>query len=222
MLRLATIAGGLFALALLSGCGGGDGESSAEAGDTVPAASSEPAAVPASGGAPWPAPPNPMELTREADLTPEIREFLDYHVHAHLDVFVNGRPVEIPGGIGIDIENPDVKRLAAADGSTAYGGIEQCSQPCISPLHTHENDGVLHTESRSDLPNTLGQFFAQWDVALDETCVGGYCKDATNVEVYLDGELQEGNPATIALTDGKEIAIVIGTRPASIPDSFPS
>lgn len=222
MFRLATLACGLLGLALVSGCGGGNDESSAGAGDTVPAASIEPAATPSAGGVPWPAPPNPMELTTDAGLTPEIREFLDYHVHAHLDVFVNGKPVEVPGGIGIDIENPDVKTLSAADGTPAYGGIEQCSKPCISPLHTHEHDGVLHTESRSDLPNTLGQFFDEWDVALDESCVGGYCKDAANVEVYVDGELYEGNPATIPLTDGKEIAIVIGTRPASIPDSFPS
>ena len=219
MLGHASLVSGLLVLAVVSGCGGSSGESSA--GDTVPAASIEPATTPASGGVPWPAPSNPMELTTKAGLTPEVREFLDYHVHAHLDVFVNGQPVEVPGGIGIDIENPDVKTLSAADGTPAYGGIEQCSKPCISPLHTHEHDGVLHTESRSDTPNTLGQLFVEWGVPLDESCVGGYCKDEANVEVYVDGELYEGNPASIALTDGEEIAIVIGTRPSSIPASFP-
>jgi hypothetical protein len=221
MTRLGLFAGVLVLVAGAAGCGGGDGGSSAGAGATATSSASvEPAPMPASGGVPWPAPSNPLELTREAGLTPDIREFLDYHVHAHLDVFVNGQPVEVPGGIGIDIENPDVQQFPAAGGTTAYGGIEQCAEPCISPLHTHENDGVMHTESRSDTPNTLGQFFAEWDVPLDEGCVGGYCEKAANIEVYVDGELYDGDPADIALTDGKEIAIVIGTRPASIPDSF--
>ena len=50
------------------------------------------AARPASGAAPWPAPPNPLELARKAGLESETHEFLSYHVHAHLDVFVNGQP----------------------------------------------------------------------------------------------------------------------------------
>ena len=56
----------------------------------------------------WPAPADPMKLAEQAGLTPETHEFLLFHVHAHLDVFVNGRPCTVPAGIGIDIDNPGV------------------------------------------------------------------------------------------------------------------
>lgn len=51
-----------------------------------------------------------MSLARQAGLTPGTHEFFTYHVHAHLDIFVNGRPVRVPGGIGIDIADPGVHR----------------------------------------------------------------------------------------------------------------
>lgn len=36
--------------------------------------------------------------------------------------------------------------------------------PCISPLHTHDTTGSLHTESATAVPNRLGQFFTEWGV----------------------------------------------------------
>ena len=88
---------------------------------------------------------DPMERTAAAGLPPGPKEYLTNHVHAHLDVFVDGVPVRIPAGIGIDTADPDVKRFDVPDGSFAYGGIEMCSEPCISPLHTHDGSGILHT-----------------------------------------------------------------------------
>lgn len=216
------------ASSILAACGGGDDTASTEAAAPTSAETAAPTATtpvssaptPAEGAAPWPAPPNPMELTIAAGLKPEVKELLKHHVHAHLDVFVNGEPVEVPAGIGIDIENPGVNSGTLDDGTTAYGGIEECAERCISPLHTHDVTGVLHTESAESVDNTLGEFFTEWGVALDESCVGGYCNDATTIAIYVDGELYEGNPADIALTDGKQIAIVIGTPPEEIPDSF--
>src|SRR5687767_632548 len=48
----------------------------------------------------WPAPPNPMELTIAAGLTPERAESLAYHVHSGLLVFKDGESVAVPAGIG--------------------------------------------------------------------------------------------------------------------------
>lgn len=90
-------------------------------------------------------------------------------------------------------------------------------KPCISPLHTHDVTGIVHTESLDSSPNRLGQFFAEWGVRLDESCVGEFCAPDVPIEVYVDGERYEGNPADIQLTDQKEIAIVIGSRPAEVP-----
>ena len=79
--------------------------------------------------------------------------------------------------------------------------------------------GIIHTESATPEPNTLGQLFVEWGVRLSETCVGEYCSPATTIAVYVDGEPVTGDPNAILLTDQREIAIVIGTPPAQIPKS---
>ena len=104
-----------------------------------------PAPTPAHGAAPWPAPADPLRLTRAAGLAPERKETLTFHVHAHLDVYVNGKHVIVPAGIGINIKDPGVHSGPNPDGSTGYGGIRLCATPCISPLHTHDDSGILHT-----------------------------------------------------------------------------
>jgi len=198
----------------LAGCGGGKK-------DTVVPAKAAP--TPAKDAAPWPAPADPMKLTEAAGLTPETHEFVFLHIHAHLDVFVNGKPMPVPAGIGIDIDDPSVRRLAAPDGSIGYGGISPpCATPCISPLHTHFQDGVLHTEAKENQFNTLGEFFTEWAVRLDRKCVGGYCKPAAPITIYVDGKPDRTDPREIELQDKREIAIVIGSPPAEIPSSFGS
>jgi hypothetical protein len=183
---------------------------------------SEPPSPPAAAGELlWPAPTNPLELTVKAGLQPEPKETLNFHVHAHLDVVVDGRSILVPAGIGINITDPAVKH-GQWNGGPAYGGIQGCTQPCISPLHTHYESGLIHTESASNTPNRLGQFFTEWDVALSSTCVGQYCSPATPIAIYVDGTRYSGNAGDITLTDHKEIAIVIGSPPKQIPSSFPS
>jgi hypothetical protein len=133
-------------------------------------------------------------------------------------VFVNGAAVRVPAGIGINIHDPGVHSSLLADGTTAYGGIQRCAQPCISPLHTHDDSGILHTESSSPVPNRLGQFFIEWGVRLTPACVGSYCRP-TSIKVFVDGQPFAGDPRTIQLTDSKEIAVVIGIPPKTIPST---
>jgi hypothetical protein len=179
------------------------------------------AAAPASGGLPWDPPADPLAATAAAGLQAETHETLTHHVHAHLDVYLNGKPVVVPAGIGIDAANPGVNKGQSPDGSPAWGGIKECAQPCISPLHTHDDTGVLHTESASAVPNRLGQFFTEWGVKLAPGCVGGYCRPAASVLVFVDGRRFDGDPTTIELTDHREIAIVIGSPPTSVPGGWP-
>lgn len=195
-------------LLLLTACGGGPPSPDI----SKPSAAASDLEVPS-----WSLPPDPISLAREAGLTPDTKEYLTYHVHAHLDVFVNGQPVEIPGGIGIEITDPAVE-----SSGSSYGGIpeEGCEQVCISPLHTHDPDGVIHVEAPSENEFTLGQFFVEMGVRLDESCVDEFCTPDVPLVVYVQGQPLEGNPADIVLLDNQEIAIVIGTPPAEIPDSF--
>jgi hypothetical protein len=169
----------------------------------------------------WPAPSHAMALARKAGLVPERAEFLQYHVHAHLDVFVDGEAVIVPAGIGINVNDPAVHVFHNSDGTVGYGGIDPpCAKPCISPLHTHDPDGILHTESKTPTPNKLGQFFTEWDIRLTPDCVGEYCKP-TPISVYVNGDKYDGDPRQIELSDLKEIAIAIGSKPDSIPSEFP-
>ena len=167
----------------------------------------------------WPAPANPMELTVAAGLKPEAQEQLNIHSHAHLDVFVDGKPIGVPSGIGIDITDPEVKMFADPDGTIGYGGIELCAKPCISPLHTHAWSGIIHTEAPAAVEHTLGQLFIEWDVALTATCVGELCSPDKPIAFYVDGEAYTGDPTAIELTDLKVVVIVVGTPPDVIPST---
>ena len=162
----------------------------------------------------WPAPDDPDGKTTAAGLTMESKEHLQTHRHAHLDVFVDGKAVEVPAGIGIDTTDPGVKRF---DGGAAFGGIEECEAPCISALHTHDATGIIHTEAAADTLLTLGQFFTEWGVTFADGCVGEFCDDDTDIAFYIGGDEYEGDPAEIGLDDKRVIVVVIGTPPKVIP-----
>jgi hypothetical protein len=186
----------------LAGCGG----------------ASSSAAAPAS-SVKWPAPRDAMKLTRQAGLKPEKYEHLTYHVHAHLDVFVNGKSVMVPAGIGINIHDPGVQ-TAGSGVNVSYGGIQMCAHPCISPLHTHDTSGVLHTETATVTPNRLGEFFTEWGVRLTPSCVDGFCKPKTSIAIYIGGKRYTGDPRRILLSDHREIAVVVGKPPKHVPSSY--
>jgi hypothetical protein len=169
--------------------------------------------------APFPAPHDPMALARAAGLVPETAEQLTYHVHSHLDVFIDAVHILVPAGLGIDITNRGVHKFKT-DGLPSYGGIiVPCDAPCISPLHTHDVTGILHTESSTPKGNTLGELFIEWDVRLDQNCFATYCKPETAVAVYVNGTRFVGDPRRIVLNDHTEIAVVVGTPPAHIPNT---
>jgi hypothetical protein len=206
------------AVLVAASCGGSGGSAAPSAAASAAATTSTTSAAPSTAAGPtllWPAPADPMELTVEAGLKAQPKEFLTNHVHAHLDVFVDGKPILVPAGIGINTSDPEVRKF---ENPLGYGGIELCAQACISPLHTHGEDGILHTESDDPQPHTLGQFFTEWGVPLSATCVGEPCAP-TPVAVYVDGERYEGDPRAIEITDRKVIVVVSGTPPEVIPST---
>jgi hypothetical protein len=131
---------------------------------------------------------------------PALRaEALAYHIHEHLDLFINGERVLVPAGIGID----------------EAAGL-------ITVLHTHTPDGVIHVEAPDVQRYTLGQFFDVWGVRLTARCLGGFCNEGTRqVRAFLDGAPFEGDPADIVLTEHGEIVIAYGTF-AEVPTPLPS
>ena len=122
------------------------------------------------------------------------QEALAFHIHDHLDVYVNGKHATVPAGIGI--------------GTTS-----------LTELHTHAPDGVLHVESAASRPYTLGQFFGEWAVRLNARCLGSYCGD---LHWWVNGKAQTGNPADLNLVKPphQEIVIAAGKPPAHVPTSY--
>jgi hypothetical protein len=124
------------------------------------------------------------------------------HIHQHLDIFVNRKHVTVPRFIGIKLE-----RSGALD--------------FITELHTHLSDGVIHLESTTNRPYSLGQFFGTWGVYLSRRCLGGLCATKRKpLHVFLNGRRLSGNPADLVLRRHQEIAIVYGTPPHRIPATY--
>ena len=147
------------------------------------------------------------------------QEQLFFHVHAHLDVLLEGKQVTVPEGIGIG-GDPKIRYLTL-QGQPAVGApLSPCSQPCVSPLHTHDASGILHVENDKEREINLGQLFTEWGVRFTPDCVGSYCAPDKPHKVYVGGKEVTGDAAQVLLKNAEEIAIVIGTPPAKIPDKF--
>lgn len=122
------------------------------------------------------------------------------HIHAHLDVYVDGKAVTVPALIGID---------------------ESAQQ--LSPLHTHDTSGVIHIESPVKATFTLGQFLTEWQVSTSADHLGGLKTDAAHtLTAYVNGKAVTGDPAAITLGAHDEIALVYGTAAENAQVSVPS
>jgi hypothetical protein len=124
------------------------------------------------------------------------QEQLVYHIHQHLDIYLNGKHLTVPRYIGICC-------------GTQFLYLAQ--------LHSHATDGVIHVESATKHDYTLGDFFADWGVLLNRRCVGGYCH---GYKWYVNGKLQHGNPQDLVLKAHLEIVIAIGKPPSTIPSTY--
>jgi hypothetical protein len=126
------------------------------------------------GRAPWPRNIAGLRARLNALGLPALaQEGTALHIHQHLDLYVDGRRVAVPAGIGIDE-----------------------SQGFISPLHTHDESGVIHVESPDVRTFTLGQFFAVWGLRLTPRCLGGNCATRSKViRVFVDGKQLRGRSA---------------------------
>lgn len=138
-------------------------------------------------------------------------ESLLFHVHAHLAIYVDGEPQEVPYGIGIG------QPWEIVPGSV---GPFVSRGSCFSWLHTHTLDGILHIEAPIPRTFTLGDFFAVWGEPLSPTQVGNANGP---VFVYVDGVQVDDDPSEIILADREVIQLNVGTDlPSPQPYTFPS
>jgi hypothetical protein len=121
------------------------------------------------------------------------------HFHLHVDVFVRGRHVSVPADVGINVA----------------GGY-------LSPLHTHDDSGIVHVESPSDRPYTLGQLLDVWGVRFNGRCLGALCdRGDDRLRVFVGGRPVRGDPRLLELALHQEIVVTFGTS-AQLPRPIPS
>ena len=124
---------------------------------------------------------------------------LGFHIHAHLDIFINGKLYKVPPKIGI-------------------------TDRCFYWLHTHDNSGVIHIESPVARDYNLGQFFDIWNEKFGNTQIFGNVVTNTNpLSVYVNGtKISDGtNYRDIVFHAHDVISIVYGKpTPSTIPSKY--
>ena len=137
--------------------------------------------------------PKKTEHQENSETTPNQQSFfsvenegsLMMHMHQHLAVSQDGKPMIVPANIGID---PNLHKDHSLD---IYG-------PQKSPLHTHTNTGTLHVESKIIANYTLGEFLDVWGIDLSEKAVKAVI-DGKSVSEYRGHVLKDGEDINLLI-----------------------
>ena len=120
-----------------------------------------------------------------------------FHIHAHLDMFVDSKSVTIPAGIGIK------------------------HNECLYWLHTHNTSGVIHIESPTKMTFTLAQFIQVWDNTPGlSPSFEELSHSDKNLKVFVNGTEVTASFDKINLSAHDEIVIVSGNVPPSLPLTY--
>jgi hypothetical protein len=119
------------------------------------------------------------------------------HNHTALDLYVDGKQVTVPAGVGIVAPPPNV--ALASNGLTA----------CLYALHVHDGEpNLIHIESPVNKAYTVGELFDIWGQELTDTSFMGHPIDAQHkltIEVYDEsGKLVQtytGKPRDLAFNN---------------------
>ena len=112
------------------------------------------------------------------------------HIHAHLDVFIDGQPMLVPPNIGV-------------------------TSSCLYWLHTHDATQIIHIESPVQAVFQLGQFLDIWSGSVVQPKL-----PAGTPQVSVNGAQFAGDYRKLPLVAHDEIALVYGTPPVQIPSSY--
>ncbi len=121
-------------------------------------------------------------------------ESTTYHVHSHLDVFVDGKNQTVPAQIGI-LTSPN----------------------CLYWLHTHDATGTIHVEAPQQKQFTLGQFMDIWQKTAPSSKSFFNSVSGKPIKAYVNGTEVPGNYRSIELQSREQIVLAYGTPPAVIP-----
>ncbi len=231
-------------LLILASCGGGGGESPAASSPTPIVASAPtptatptptPAPTPTSTPTPTPTPPPTPTPTPNESVTLAAATILQDGVsigtpnpdwgtgstvtggqgqtldgvsctapganysYIHLNIYQNGQLLSLPQNIGVVLPS-----LTSQKG-------------CVYSAHTRDTSGKIRIDT--DVPTTLGQFFAIWGQPLSRTNVAGITTQPLKIYTNDNGTLVEytGDPAALALLPKREITIDAGSSLLQVP-----
>jgi hypothetical protein len=118
-----------------------------------------------------------------------------YHIHAHLTIYIDGKPVTVPQGVGI-----------ATD------------QSCFYWLHTHTSDGVVHIEFPRNGSPTLGNFLDIWRQSFSQLGFRNELASSADWTVYVDGKKVTSDFNHLILQPHQVITIAYNS-PGITPDT---
>ena len=120
----------------------------------------------------------------------ETQEYFTFHVHAHIDIFVNDQHIGIPAQVGI-------------------------TNTCLYWLHTHTPDGIIHIESPKEREFTVGEFL---DI-LKSTSKISSIPDNEPI-IFINGNLVSTKLNDTAMNAHDEIVLVYGNVPQNMPTFY--
>jgi hypothetical protein len=134
----------------------------------------------------------PSIMTPVDGIRCDSMEFTKFHIHAHLDIFIDGKPFTVPSQIGIDSQGR-----------------------CLYWLHTHDDSGIIHIESPVEREFSVGNFIDIWDQTYGNTRLfesNGLNDTNSELRAYVNGvEIPpETDFRNINFSAHDEIALIIG------------
>ncbi|MDE1726777.1 MAG: hypothetical protein KGH89_05875 [Thaumarchaeota archaeon] len=114
----------------------------------------------------------------------------NFHINAHLDVFVDGKSYFVPEKIGI------------VNGTCSYW------------IHTTDNTGTINIEAPMNDNFTLGQLFDIWEAT------GSNLPPHGMPIIYINGQQVASSLNTIEIKSHDEITVVYGVKPQTLPTSY--
>ncbi|HLI91039.1 MAG TPA: hypothetical protein VKV37_20275 [Ktedonobacteraceae bacterium] len=137
---------------------------------------------------------NPAYATL-AGIPCQSNEQLTYHIHAHLSIYIDGKPVQVPQYVGI-----------ASDGS------------CFYWLHTHDTSGVIHIEAPGPHTFTLGTFLQLWSERFAQLGYPIQLDQVAGWQAYVNGRPYTGDFHAIPLNAHALITLAYNS-PGVKPDT---
>ncbi len=129
----------------------------------------------------------------------EAVERTNVHYHAHLDMYYNGAPFNLPANIGIKLD-------------------------CLYWLHTHDVSGIVHIEAPADQKDrvfTLGDLFDVWKQPLNEHQLATLkTKDGERISAWIDGQPYSGELRKLPMKEHSEIVLAITPPEVDPPKTY--